>query len=55
MVGNIYENIGLSHARASIVDTRGIDDHNGLSTNVGLDNTDLAGARLEALADLLLL
>jgi len=55
MTGNICEDIGLSHARTSVVNTRSINDHNGFPANLGLDDTDLAGARLETLADLLLL
>jgi len=39
----------------SAVDTWRVDDYDALSANFGLDNTDISGARVKAIGDLLLL
>lgn len=39
----------------SVTDARRVDDHDPLSTNPGINDADFAGARLEAVTDLLLL
>jgi len=55
MFGNAYENIGLFHTSASVVDARGIDEHDTFPINAGLDDVDSSGTGLETLADVLLL
>jgi len=53
--GDARENIELFNAGASTVDTWRVDDHDASPSNRGLDDVDLAGARLEPLANHLLL
>jgi len=55
MFGNADEDIGFFYAGTSIVDTWRVDDHDGLSLNPGFADADLASARVETFADLLLL
>ena len=51
----MYENFGLVHAGAKIVDAGRVDDHDLLSSNHAREDADFASARLKSLADLLLL
>jgi len=53
-MSNARKNFGLCHAGASVVDARGVDDHDALSANLGLNDVDIAGARVNVSADLLL-
>jgi len=40
MFGNAYENISLFDASASVVDARGIDEHDTFPMNASLDDVD---------------
>ena len=51
--GNGYEEVGLFYARTCVVNAWRIDDHDRFPANNGLQNTNLAGTRLETLADIL--
>jgi len=54
-MSNICENIVHSYASARGVEGRGVDNHYALPSNIGLDNANIPGAGLEAVANLLLL
>ena len=54
-IGDAYENIRIFPAAMSVIDARGVDDEDGRSADLGLDDTDFTGTRLEAPADFLLL
>ena len=53
MIGNGDKDISLAHACVCVVNARSVDDYNRFSADFGLDDANLAGARLETLADLL--
>jgi len=54
-VGDTCEDISLLHAGAAIVDAWGVDDHDTFSADGGLDDSDLASARLHTPTNSLLL
>ena len=55
IISDVFENLGLVHAGAKIVDAWGIDDSDALSTNLSLNGADLVGTRAKTLSDPLLL
>jgi len=55
MFCNAHKDIGLFYAGASVINAWRVDDYDTFSANLGLENSNFDGARLEAPADLLLL